>query len=107
MSYYALLGYVGLSMTLSFSYSCLECLDNKFKLPQTSCSILFVWVICTLIITSILAAVMGEMAMGQVESMHVIIAGILVLVSLCVSSSIVYYTFDNDKIFKFDCFGLF
>jgi len=105
MSYYALLGYVGLSMTLSFSYSCLECFDNKFKLPQNSCSILFVWVICTLIITSMLAAVMGEMSMGQVETTHVIIVGILVLVSLCVSSSMVYYTFESNK--KFDCCGLF
>jgi hypothetical protein len=92
MSYYAVPVYVGLSCLLSLSYSCMECVKEKGKLDTATHSILCTWVIVSAIVTSVIAGVVGEMTIGMINYMHLLIALILACVTLSISSSVIYWS---------------
>lgn len=92
MSYYAVPAYVGLSCLLSLTYSCLECVKEKGKLDTATHTILCTWVIVSAIVTSVIAGVVGEMAIGMTNFTHLLIALILACVTLSISSSIIYWS---------------
>ena len=89
---YAAPMYVGLSIILCLSYSCIECTKDKGKLDSTTKSILLAWCIVVLIVASIVAGASGEMMTGMTNITHLLIAVVLACVTLSVSSSIIYWS---------------
>lgn len=92
MSYYAIPVYVGLSCIMSLSYSCIECIKEKGKLETATYSILFTWIIVSLIVASVISGVVGEMMVGMTNYIHLLIALILACVTLSISSLILYWS---------------
>jgi len=92
MSYYAAPVYIGLSCVLSLLYSCIECTKDKGKFDTATKSIFCTWVIVSAIVASVVAAVSGEMAIGMINYMHLLIALILACVTLSISSSVIYWS---------------
>jgi len=89
---YAAPMYVGISVILCLSYSCIECTKDKGKLDTSSKSILFTWCIISTIIASVVAGVSGEMMTGMTNITHLLIAVLLACVTLSVSSSMIYWS---------------
>lgn len=90
MSYYAVPVYVGISTLLCSLYCCIE--SMKGKLDNTVKSILCSWCVMSIIITSIIGGIAGEMTMGIAPMSHVLIMMILFCVTLSISSSMIYWT---------------
>jgi hypothetical protein len=84
--------YVGLSIILCSSYSCIECTKNKGKFDSSSKSMLLTWLIIVLIVGSVVAGVSAEAMGGMINITHLLIAAILACVTLSISSSMVYWT---------------
>jgi hypothetical protein len=91
MSYYAAPFYVGLSCLLSLSFSSIESIKKK-GLDFTSGSIEVLWVIISAIVAAVVATISGEMTIGLASSTHIIIMILLIVVTLCISSSLVYWS---------------
>lgn len=89
---YATPAYVGISMIMCLSYSCIECTKDKGSLTNTNKSLLIGWVITSLIIASTIAGVTGEMMIGMTNITHLIIVGILVCATLSISSLMIYWS---------------
>ena len=92
MSYYATPIYLAISSLLCLSYSCIECTKDKGDIDNATKAILSGWCVCSVIVASIITAVVGEMMVGMINYTHLILAFILALVTLCLSSSILYYS---------------
>ena len=91
MSYYAVPVYAGLSCLLCLSYSCMECVKKKGSMDFASKSILSVWSIVSMIVTSVISGVAGEMMIGMASTTHILVALMLACVTLSSSSSLIYY----------------
>lgn len=89
---YAAPMYVGISILLCLSYSCIEFTKDKGKLDTSSKAILLAWCIISTIIASVIAGASGEMMSGMVNTTHLLIAIILACVTLSISSSMIYWT---------------
>jgi len=92
LSYYAIPVYLGTSLLLCCSYCCIENTKEKGNLDTATHSILSSWCIVSIIVTSIIAGVVGEMSMGATNATHVLIALILACVTLSLSSSLIYWS---------------
>ena len=91
MSYYAAPAYAGLTCLLCLSYSCMESVRNNGKTDTATNSILSVWSIVSIIVTSVITGVAGEMMIGMASTTHILIALILACVTLSISSSLIFW----------------
>lgn len=84
--------YVGISLILCSSYSCIECTKNKGKFDSTSKSMLSIWCIILIIVGSVVSGASAEVMGGMINTTHLLIACILACVTLSISCGMVYWT---------------
>jgi hypothetical protein len=83
--------YVGISLILCSSYSCIECTKNKGKFDSTTKSMIFSWFIITFIVGFIISGASFEMMSGMVNTTHLLVAGMMACVTLIISCGMVYW----------------
>ena len=86
MSAYAIPMYLGTSLTLCLSYSCIESTKQKGKLDGSDKSILSIWFLIALVVTSMIAGTTSGMTSMTFISITMILAITTICISFCMVS---------------------
>lgn len=91
---YYLMGpfYLLVASIMCMYFTTTEYVEGKGKINVASSSLIFSWVLTSLVVTSIVAGVSAELTVGMTNGMHLLIAIMAATVTLIVSSLIVSYS---------------
>lgn len=89
---YAAPMYLVISSTLCVIYGMIEFGKDKGNLNTQDKLILSAWCIISLIVSSVIAGISGEMMEKSLNPMYILLTLILVCATLSVSSSLIYWS---------------